>query len=300
MDKEIRKINIRILILIVILIPINQIAINYLFKIRFFIPLTELTDYWIQPTLIGNILSLILFSLLIFNLGKHNLYSVWMTKEKLKTAVLPLFLLWLISQIITIVVTYISTGKIVFVEKLSILTGSLIGQLFGNASFEELIYRGILFVQLFLLLKPKTTNNKALIISIIISQILFALIHIPNRLMINQVDNMAMDLLGLFVAGVVLTAIYIRTRNLAFVIGVHTLINQPFNLIDTTFPMEVSIYVLIIFTTILWNRIAPNNTSNFHFSIESKNKCSDKLKNSTQQKHSAFGYSTKNEKDGNK
>lgn len=257
MDKEIRKMNSRILILIVILIPFNQIVLNYLFKIRFFVPLAKSTDYWIQPTLAGNLLSLIIFSTLIFIIGKHNLFSVWLTKEKLKIAVLPIFFIWLLSQIITIVVTYFSKGDIVFIDRFNVLTGSLIGQLFGNATFEELIYRGILFLQIYILLKPKTTNNNALIISIIVSQIVFALIHIPNRLMINQVDNLAMDLLGLFVAGVALTVIYIRTQNLVFVIGVHTLINEPFNIIDCSFPMENSIYILIILTTILWHKITP-------------------------------------------
>ncbi len=259
MDKEIRKINVRILILIVILIPINQIVLNYLFKIHFFIPIAKSTNYWIQPTLVANLLSLTIFSPLIFGIGKHNLYSVWMTKEKLKTSVILIFIIWLLSQTITIVVTYFSKNEIVFVDRFNLLTGSLIAQLFGNATFEELIYRGILFMQLYILLKPKTTNSKALVFSVIISQIIFALIHIPNRLLINQVENLAIDLLGLFLAGVVLTLIYIRTKNLAFVIGVHTLINQPFNIIDTSFPMEMSIYILIMLTTILWNKITPSN-----------------------------------------
>ncbi len=270
MNKEIRKMNNRILILIVILIPFNQIVLNYLFKIRFFVPLAKSTDYWIQPTLVANLLSLIVFSTLIFIIGKHNLFSVWLTKEKLKIAVLPIFFIWLLSQIITIVVTYFSKGDIVFIDRLNVLTGSLIGQLFGNATFEELIYRGILFLQIYILLKPKTTNSNALIISIIFSQIVFALIHIPNRLMINQVDNLAMNLLGLFVAGVILTVIYIRTKNLVFVIGVHTLINQPFNIINTSFPMEYSIFILIILTTILWHKITPKTIVKDIYKSETK------------------------------
>lgn len=270
MDQQIRKINTGTLILIFILIPINQIVLNYLFKIRFFMPLAKETDYWIQPTLIANIISLIVFSIIIFSVGKHNLPSVWFTKEKLKTAVLPIFFIWLLSQIITILVTYFSTGEIIVIDDLNILTGSLLGQLFGNATFEELIYRGIFFLQLYILLKQKLTNNKALGFSVVVSQILFALIHIPNRLMINQVDNLALDLVGLFVAGVALTVIYIRTKNLVFVIGVHTLINQPFNIINTSFPMETSIYILIILTTVFWNKITPINLTKPHYSLENK------------------------------
>lgn len=255
----IKKININILILITALIPINQIVLNYLFKIHFFAPITKSTNYFIQSTLVANLLSLSVFSVLIFVIGKQNLPSIWLTKEKLKTAILSIFFIWLLSQIITIVSTFFNNGDIVLVTRFNVLTGSLLGQLFGNATFEELIYRGIFFLQLYILLKTKTSNKKAIIISIIASQFLFAIMHIPNRLLINQVDNLTTELVGLFVAGVILTIIFIRTKNLAFVIGVHTLLNQPFNIIDTSFPMEVCIYILIILTTILWNKITPAN-----------------------------------------
>lgn len=261
MNKEIKKIDAKILILIVLLLPFNQIILNYLFKIRLFIPLAKLTDYWIQPTLVANLLSLIVFSILIFVIGRHNLFSVWLTKKKMKTALLPVFIIWLLSQLITILVAYLGKGEIAFVGNINILTGSLIGQLFGNAAFEELIYRGILFLQFYILLMPKIAKMKAIIISIVASQIIFALIHIPNRLLINQVENLTLDLLGLFVAGVALTIVYLRTENLVFVIGVHALINQPFNIMDTSFPIDMIIYVLIILTVILWHKITPTTSA---------------------------------------
>lgn len=263
MNKEINKIDAKILILIVLLLPFNQIMLNYLFKIRFFVPLAHLTDYWIQPTLVANLLSLIVFSILIFVIGKHNLFSVWFTEEKLKIALLPVFVIWLLSQIITIAGTYYSKGELSFIGNINTLAGNLIGQLFGNAAFEELIYRGILFLQFYILLTHRITKKKALVISIVVSQILFALIHIPNRLLINQVDNLSLDLIGLFLAGVVLTIIYIRSENLVFVIGIHALINQPFNIIDTTFPMNMSIYIFIILTILLWNKIVPTTPARF-------------------------------------
>ncbi|MGD9487184.1 MAG: hypothetical protein AB7W47_04140 [Calditrichaceae bacterium] len=42
--------------------------------------------------------------------------------------------------------------------------------------------------------------------------------------------------IDLLIAGVVLTIIYIRLENPAFVIGVHALISQPFNMIEPLFP----------------------------------------------------------------
>lgn len=265
MNDEIKKINPAILAVILILIPLNQILLNYLIKARMFIPLAKSTDYWIQPTLVGNLISLLFFSLLIFVIGKLNTASVWLTKEKIKVAIVPVFMIWLIAQLITLAITYFNVGNVSFAENINLLAGSLISQLFGNAAFEELIYRGIIFLQLYLLLKNKITNIKALIISIIISQLIFSLIHIPNRLLLNQVNNLAIDLLGLFIAGVVLTLIFLRTQNLIFVIGAHALVNQPFNIIETTFPMKIIIYVLIIVTTIFWFKIDKSNTANYLF-----------------------------------
>ncbi|BDQ03346.1 CPBP family intramembrane glutamic endopeptidase [Ignavibacterium sp.] len=138
---------------------------------------------------------------------------------------------------------------------INILIGSLLGQLFGNAAFEELIYRGILFLQFYLLLKTKNNIKKSLFYSVIISQIIFALIHIPNRLIINQVNNLGTDLMILFTAGSVLTLIFIITRNLLFLIGIHALINQPFNLIETDFPMRIIISILVIISAAFWNKI---------------------------------------------
>ena len=248
----VRKLSPAVLILIAFLIPVNQIVGNYLLKIHFFTPIAEATNYWIQPTLVGNLISLAVFSFIIFVVGKHDLRSVWLTPEKLKSAALLIFAIWFLSQLVAILGTYFSTGNIVFVDRINVLAGYLLGQLFGNAAFEELIYRGIFFLQIYILLKNSLSINKALVLSILLSQILFALIHIPNRLMVNQVENLGLNLFGLFVMGVVLAIIYFRTKNLAFLIGVHALLNEPFNLIQTSFPMKRIVLILVILVTILW------------------------------------------------
>lgn len=255
MNIKIKKIHHRILLLLIILIPVNQIILNYLFKSRIFTPVAENTNFLIQPTLAANLMSLTVFSLLIFVLGKHNLASIGFSKAKLKIAALLVFCIWLFSQTITIVWSYLSCGEVVFVDQINILIGSFLGQAFGNAAFEELIYRGILFLQFFLLFNTKTTKQKSILFSVIASQIIFAVIHIPNRLLIHSVDSLALDLLGLFAAGVVLTVIFIRTENIVFLTGIHALINQPFNLTKTSFPAEIIIYLLVILTAIFWRKI---------------------------------------------
>lgn len=255
MKEKIKKLKPPILFLILILIPLNQIALNYLFKYRVFNSVAESTFFLIQPTLLTNLFSLAVFSFLIFIKGKHDLFSVWFPKEKWKKTLLLVFLIWFVSQVITFIWVFVSEGTVRMSGNINILIGSLLGQLFGNAAFEELIYRGILFLQFYLLLKTKNNIKKSLFYSVIISQIIFALIHIPNRLIINQVNNLGTDLMILFTAGSVLTLIFIITRNLLFLIGIHALINQPFNLIETDFPMRIIISILVIISAAFWNKI---------------------------------------------
>lgn len=252
---QIQKLDSKVLLLIIVLIPFNQIALNYLIKIHLFKPISQATDYWIRSTFVASLFSLIIFSIIIFRIGRLNLPSVWLTKEKLKTGVILVAAIWILALFSTTVWTFWENGKIGLTPKINFLAGSLIGQLFGNAAFEELIYRGTLFMQFHLMFKQKMRQKRALLLSVLASQLLFALIHLPNRLLIQQVDNLALDLISLFLAGIILTLIYLRTENLAFVIGAHALVNQPFNIIETSFPMRMMVLILIILTAVFWDKI---------------------------------------------
>ncbi len=53
-------------------------------------------------------------------------------------------------------------------------------------------------------------------------------------------------------------------------IGFHTLINQSFNLIDTSFPMQLSIFILVILITVFWNRFTSSAKKNRSLSAEFK------------------------------
>ena len=109
--------------------------------------------------------------------------------------------------------------------------GSFLGQIFGNALAEELLYRGFLFVQFAFVLGARGDRRKrALWIAALASALVFALSHIPNRLVKGNYDDFSRvlsDQLGLFGYGLFSVLLYARTKNLIFVIGVHALINYP-------------------------------------------------------------------------
>src|SRR5262249_59034559 len=60
--------------------------------------------------------------------------------------------------------------------------GALVAQLFGNALYEEIFFRGVLLRQIYWRLGPETTHLQKfqkVAIALAISQSLFALIHLP-------------------------------------------------------------------------------------------------------------------------
>ena len=56
--------------------------------------------------------------------------------------------------------------------------GLFVGQIFGNALYEEIVYRGFLTVQVYLLLE-RLGRNLAMVLAVVMVQAIFATIHIP-------------------------------------------------------------------------------------------------------------------------
>jgi membrane protease YdiL (CAAX protease family) len=104
--------------------------------------------------------------------------------------------------------------------------GRWLNQLFGNTLFEEIVYRGFLLGQIYLLLgrKYESRPQPRLTLALLISQALFALSHVP----INLANNASPWIfVAQFVSGLLFAGVYLLTRNLFFVMGVHTLVNGP-------------------------------------------------------------------------
>ena len=103
--------------------------------------------------------------------------------------------------------------------------GELVSQFFGNALYEEVVFRGFLFVQLFLLFKQRGVNH-TLLKSLFISQGFFALLHISFQLVMWQLTWAELEqFLSTLIVGVILTVAYIKMGNLFVAVGFHALFN---------------------------------------------------------------------------
>jgi len=113
--------------------------------------------------------------------------------------------------------------------------------------------------QFYLIVRQKFNNKAAVILAVFASQVLFSLIHIPNRIAGGSIvtTNFALELVVLFLAGVILALIYIRTQNLIFLIGGHSLLNIPFNLIQTDRTIaSIIIIILMVLIAVFWTKLA--------------------------------------------
>ena len=250
---NIKKLSIHLLILLGGLMIVNPIIINWLFRIQFFTPLSTYSHYWLHPNLLAGGILVGILMIIIFYVGRLDLKSVFLSGSHLRNAFLPFIIIIIGSNVSVMVMNLLREQPIAFVEQGNVLIGRFAGQLFGNALYEELLFRGIFFIQLYLIFQIKFSRKAALLFALISAEILFALSHIPNRLWVNTPDHLWVNILALFFAGVLLNLIFVFTENLAYMVGIHALANVPF-VIFQGHPGDVSIItrVLIILVSISW------------------------------------------------
>ena len=257
---EIKKLDYRIIIVLLIYYILNTLLANYLFTTEIFNPIIYYTNGIINATFVANLIGLAGSLFIIFIVGKHNLGSIWFNKQKLKIAILLITSIWLISQVFIIAVSYYNTREIIFIQNFNIIAGNIIGQIFGNALLEEMIFRGILLIQLYLIIINKNSNRMTIIYSLAASAIIFVLFHIPNRILTYTPDNLFIDTVSLLFGSTLLGIIFLKTKNLPFVIGFHSLVNDPSNIIVTNIPTEPIIFALVIIITLKWDKIIGKET----------------------------------------
>lgn len=153
--------------------------------------------------------------------------------SQLPRAVLFTALLWALTQAALAVWQLSTMGQISWNDAwrepgATFVLGPLISQVFGNALFEETVWRGFIFVQLFLLLEQRKVK-RALLKALLISQGLFALMHIPLQLIKFNVSGFSLLfwLLATGIAGVIFAVVYVKTGNLFVAVGFHAVFNEP-------------------------------------------------------------------------
>lgn len=100
---------------------------------------------------------------------------------------------------------------------------------FGSAFIEEVMYRGFLVPQLYLLARTRTSNRALQAgIALGLPQLYFGLNHVPAALRMGlSYGDVAAYVFLVVLVGVLFAALYLRTGNLFIAIAAHALVNNP-------------------------------------------------------------------------
>jgi membrane protease YdiL (CAAX protease family) len=235
-----------------------------LFAGNTFRPLASATGGLFTGSLLANLLFIVaLVAAIILGVGKLRPYDVGLSGRNILPALGNTIALWAVAQVIHLFAGLARYGEVAPNPEWTIygagfLIGLVLTQIFGNALFEEIAYRGFLFPQLYLRFTSLRSQPwKRFALALLISQIAFALSHIPNRIYLGMnTGDIALDLLMLVGWGVLYTLLYLRTDNLFLVVGVHALGNTPTTLFNTA-PIltgagaSMLIYLLAVTATFL-------------------------------------------------
>lgn len=185
--------------------------------------------------------------------SKLSLKELGLEKSKLRNGVVVNISLFLILQLYGLLYSYFTLGKFVISEgftEWTIIVGSYLQYIFGVALFEEVAFRGFLIPQVFIRLK--SNGSFRMLVTLIISQFLFSIVHIPIRLVsgVNFLE-LVMSLVSVFVIGLIFSFIYLLTENLFIAMGIHAIWDLTMNNAISIFTSKYAIIVILIFSFML-------------------------------------------------
>lgn len=255
----------------IILFPLVHISLT--FFVVFFLKDLYAAIYFstgglVQGTIVANfILMLIVIGGVLFWFGRLTPRDVGLRLEDIKIGLVVTVGIWGTIQLIglgtQLVLSDHATLEPEWSEKgIRVMIGALSAQLFGNALQEEISFRGFLFAQLVHLFKSVRSKGARIALALLISQSIFALMHIPIRVFTGMSPlTMVYSLLTLFFYGTVFALIYCRTGNLFVAIGIHTLHNNPASLFLPKASAFSLLYPLVVIVLLVWPWLTTNDNN---------------------------------------
>ncbi len=228
-----------------------------LFAGNTFRPLASATGGLLTGSLLANLVFIVVLVVgIVLRLGRLRLYDVGLIPRHIPVGVLCTLGIWGAAQLLHLGASLLLYGSAAMSAEWAnpgFMIGLVLTQIFGNALFEEIAYRGFLFPQLYLRLTGLRAQPwQRLALAVLVSQGLFALSHIPNRIYLGMTaGEIALDLILLLGWGTLYTLIYLRTDNLFIVVGMHALGNTPTSLFRTVPALEGNGASILIYTLVI-------------------------------------------------
>jgi membrane protease YdiL (CAAX protease family) len=186
----------------------------------------------LHPTLVGSGVSLLLV-LLLFRALSVRPQQLGLAWRHLPRGLAALGGTWLGTQLLATLGS-LSTGEPLAATgawsgpRAVETTGALLGQLLGNALLEEVLFRAFLVTALVELLRRHGVR-RAVLWGVFLGAAVFAVCHIPNRLLKGMVEPAALleDQARLLGTGMLFGWAWLCLRNVFVLAALHALVNQP-------------------------------------------------------------------------
>ena len=213
------------------------------------LPLEIATGGLVTTVLAAGIVSwIVLVGIVIIALARVAPAEVGLEASRLRDGAAILLGLWVLTQAACAAVGLASGGLAVeTTPRLGGPTAALgvrIEAILGSGLIEEVIYRGFLQTQLFLLARRHLSRDAALAVALTAASLYFGLNHIPAGLRMG-LDGPAVAgyALQCTLVGALFGTLYVRTGNLFVAAAAHALLNDPLTVVAS--PVDPKLFVMI-------------------------------------------------------
>jgi membrane protease YdiL (CAAX protease family) len=209
----------------------------------------------VGPTLLASDIGLAIAAMILFGLGRLRPRDLGLSVRGVAVGLLVTAGIWACAQLALVVAALLSGDPVARSAQLTGENGSeMIGQLFGNALYEEIVMRGFVFVQLVLLARRIASARKAWVTGALVAAAIFAVSHVPHRWINYDIHGaaLAQSLAWLAWNGLMLSFVYARTGHLEVAIGFHALWNIPLPLFASPIAAGSMITALQVVAMVAW------------------------------------------------
>lgn len=256
---KVKPVSLRFIASVIIVHIIFTLIVNLiLFDNSYLSFFPKSTNGWISETLAANLIGLVVEVIIVLGMiGKLSPKDFGFIKATLVPGMLGTLLFWVALSVVDILMTLLFTSSTLTYNNNILMNpgfylGNFLAQIFGNALLEEIIFRGFLFVQIYLLFRKINTHTTRIMYAILTSQAIFAATHIPNRIYGGLVGmEFVYDFFMIAILGAVFVLLYLLTKNLFFVIGVHALINVQLTFWNSNFTFVATLICVLLLTCYL-------------------------------------------------
>lgn len=225
-------------------------------------PVYDATGGLVDVTLLANVTFIVVIVWgIVLQFGDLRPRDIGLVREDIPPGIGVTVGTWILVQVTGVVALILQGESLVLADSLvrfGILPviGGFVGQIFGNALYEEIVYRAFLLPQFAKKLAGPSWSGSprtAFLLALLVSQAVFTLIHVPGRLAAGvEAGNLPVFLAAPFVLGVLFALVYARTGNLFVTVGLHALVNDPVLLVDAGGVALVPLLLVVLAILSAW------------------------------------------------